>query len=467
MPLREGVGETYAKPHVIVVPRKFALFLEREANQRDMRRKYRNSTDKWRNGYGGDSVKPIYTGLLAEYGWHVFFGVDMDFGKFAQERGDFIINGASCDAKGTWSKRMKMLVRVDHNGDKKPDYYLFAHVDVETNLGQPQVTLRGMVSRNDVERSKVEKGYGDFSNYVVEDKALTEPKQARRTLFHEVSPQMIRYPGGKGKIAGPIISEFPAYSAGDMFAQVTEYREPFFGAGAIGLNILESLSPTIRVWLNDRDPGIFALWKTIASRTAVHSLIEKVSAYVPAAEDFYRFKEIDGADDLDMVTRAFHKIVLHQISFSGLGAMAGSAIGGRSQGNKKYSVGVRWNAATLRAKLLMNHKTLVKFGKNLKITGGDFEEVIGGASERCIIYADPPYWTMGPVLYKVSMSQSDHSRLARCMRASRSKSWFVSYDDCPEVRDLYQWASIQDLTITGTINGCRKNKEILIRRERR
>ena len=52
------------------------------------------------------------------------------------------------------------------------------------------------------------------------------------------------------------------------------------------------------------------------------------------------------------------------------------------------------------------------------------------------------------------------------MRASKS-AWYCSYDDCEPIRNLYQkeWADIQELTITGSINGCRTNREVLISRK--
>ena len=52
-------------------------------------------------------------------------------------------------------------------------------------------------------------------------------------------------------------------------------------------------------------------------------LVHKVQKYTPRPEDFYTYKE-DAPTDLEKA--AFQKLVLHQISYSGLGEAAGSPI---------------------------------------------------------------------------------------------------------------------------------------------
>ena len=93
---------------------------------------------------------------------------------------------------------------------------------------------------------------------------------------------MIRYPGGKAKLAEKILSRFPVYYAdGASLSAVTDYGEPFFGGGAIGLEVMRSLAASVRVWINDLDAGIHALWKAIADKDMSEKLIEKISVYKP------------------------------------------------------------------------------------------------------------------------------------------------------------------------------------------
>jgi len=454
--LVEGRGEVAVRGIPWLISGIERRYLWDVAKQRASRNGYEQRSS-WGRGSHSHGAKTHFIGLLGESAWCGYLGVPLDLSKKPQNGADIYIGDTSVEVKTS------KYVRVDHDRKIRPDYYAFASLDKRRGVLQ----LLGAATREMLTQCPVEKGIGDWYNYVLRNRILIPPKEAKAILYGRVSSQMIRYPGGKGKLADTITAEFPITAADDLFCEAYEYREPFFGAGAIGMIVLESMAPSSRVWINDLDRSIYAMWSVIASEKMSAELTKRVMSYIPNAEDFYRLKELEHSDsfDGDLVTSAFNKIVLHQISFSGLGPMAGSAIGGRFQQNVEYSVGVRWNAARLSSKIKKNHGILAKFGSNLRVTCEDFAEVIDGAPEKCVVYADPPYWGMGSVLYKMSLNAQDHARLSESLMETKSRSWFLSYDDCPEVRDLYGWADIRDLTISGTINSIkgRKNKEVLIR----
>jgi DNA adenine methylase len=279
---------------------------------------------------------------------------------------------------------------------------------------------------------------------------------------------MIRYPGSKEKLAAQIRSYFPDAFNGELFSGrgTWEYREPFFGSGAIGFRVLRRISHRCRIWLNDIDPGIAALWQCVRDDEAHRQLMVKVRRFTPNPETFYTFKEEDGRHELPIDQAAFRKLVLHRISYSGLGAMAGGPIGGKQQGNERYDVGCRWNAETINDLIRTLHHRLRAF-QDCRITSLDFGELIKDAPEECFIYVDPPYYAKGPELYKHSMSVADHERLASLLLETRA-SWVLSYDDHEEVRRLYQGCSIHEVggessyTIASTTKKRPKNREIVI-----
>lgn len=275
---------------------------------------------------------------------------------------------------------------------------------------------------------------------------------------------LLRYPGSKDKIASRIIAAFPDAVAVSLFQRAgLEYREPFFGSGAVGCDVLNALPRTSAVWLNDKDYWLACLWNTI--RDQPDELIDELQRMHPSVEGFYALKEQDGDRSPDPIVIAARKIALHQWSFSGLGAMAGGPIGGRKQ-SSEYNVDCRWNVTRLKAAIGERHKLFRCFPR-VNITTRDFAELIDSAPPSAFIYADPPYYEKGPELYKYSMTDEDHRRLAGSLRACRG-DWVLSYDDCAFVRELYEsWASIRpiDLTYTTAIakDGIRrKNREILI-----
>lgn len=273
---------------------------------------------------------------------------------------------------------------------------------------------------------------------------------------------MIRYPGSKAKIADRIIAQFPACVIDPLFqAERMEYREPFLGGGAIALRVLRCLPASASVWLNDKDFGLVCFWKAILD--APDELIEHIKAFRPTVEAFHEFKEFDGTTDRDPVLTGFRKFALHQLSFSGNGAMAGGPIGGKQQ-RSEFNVGCRW-APTRHARDVRRNNRLFRRFASVRITTRDFTDLTNDAPPHAFIYADPPYFKAGPQLYKYAFSEIDHRRLSESLRRCRAR-WVLSYDDHEAIRSLYPWAQIRSVELTYTTAVAkgrrRKNSELLI-----
>lgn len=279
---------------------------------------------------------------------------------------------------------------------------------------------------------------------------------------------LIRYPGSKEKLTQELFRFFPDEMILRMWSNAArwEYREPFFGAGAIGFKILGHLHRECAVWLNDFDADLVCLWQAV--HKSPNALCGFIHRFKPTTDQFYAFKASDGANaDCDPVERGFRKLALHRMSVSGFGVKSGGPIGGRNQTGKEYTVDCRWNPSRLKSDVAKLHKQLSKFG-NLQITCGDFSTVLSGAKATTFIYLDPPYFEKGSQLYKYPMNDDDHARLAWALRGTPAH-WVLSYDDHPRIRELYSWAKFNDLFITYTNavqeGGKRpKNREVAITR---
>lgn len=281
----------------------------------------------------------------------------------------------------------------------------------------------------------------------------------------------MRYPGSKAKLVKAIRGHFPASAvSGPLFHdRAFEYIEPFVGAGAVFLALiadpmcaLSAIPERCKVRLNDRDWSLVCWWRAIQAEH--ERLVEMIERFVPSVDAFRRFKEEDGRTDIDPVRAGFQKLALHQMSYSGIGAMAGGPLGGFLQSGDAYTVDCRWNADREIAHVLRVHRHMKRFA-DCRITCGDFAPVIKSGSRSSFVYADPPYYKAGPALYKYAFSDDDHRRLARCLRESRAR-WLLSYDDHPFIRDLYSWATSQNVDIVYTSAVARtkrrKNSELLI-----
>lgn len=277
---------------------------------------------------------------------------------------------------------------------------------------------------------------------------------------------LIRYPGSKAKLCGPILNLMPDEITLGLWAEACrwEYREPFFGSGAVGFRIMDSLSSKCKVWINDLDYWLVCLWNAV--KESPHELVELIKEFKPTAERFFEFKDQDGCKTIDPVLAGFKKLALHQMSVSGFGVKSGTCLGGRNQSNAKYPVDCRWNPITLTDHVLNRHRQLSRFGSGIRITCRDFSELLRDCPDRCFVYLDPPYVEKGGMLYKHSMCDSEHDRLAKHVLKLRCK-WMVSYDDHPLVRGLYKGCDIQEIEVkysnaTNAAGSRPKNKEIVI-----
>mgnify|MGYP001440887376 CR=1 FL=1 len=273
----------------------------------------------------------------------------------------------------------------------------------------------------------------------------------------------IRYPGGKSKLRAEILKQLDKqiYLGG---SKIIEYREPFFGGGSIGLKFLE-MNPYIhKAWINDKDVGVASLWTSVMRYH--DELKRKVVNFVPSVDIFYQYKDILLSNQpMDVVELGFMKLAVHQMSFSGLGVMAGGPIGGKTQlGN--YTIDCRWSADYICNKINKYHALFSRTNMYNNICSSfNFEKVLeDDIDDNALVYIDPPYYVKGNDLYIVKFEKSDHMRLAELLKCAKYR-WLLSYDDCEEVRELYNWAVIQPVGVNYTIKTSRNKSEVLIFRE--
>lgn len=281
-------------------------------------------------------------------------------------------------------------------------------------------------------------------------------------------PSIIRYPGSKAKLVRQIRSALPDWCQCDIGHEPmwmppvgSQYVEPFFGSGAVGLEVLEHVHRSVSVWINDLDYAMYAMWHSIAHE--MPALVRMVQEFEPTTAAFYELKEKDGQRSGCLTTDGFNKIALHRMSVSGFGRMAGGPIGGRNQGGN-YTVGCRWSPASIEQAIYNARATLRKF-EHLRITNMHVRDVLQDVNGSALVYLDPPYYVKGGQLYAHNMSHDEHVELATLLRSTPA-DWRLSYDDCPQIRDLYSWAEFQELEIryTNAVTDKRrpKNRELLI-----
>jgi len=217
-----------------------------------------------------------------------------------------------------------------------------------------------------------------------------------------------------------------------------EYREPLAG----GASVFFAKQKVKFNWLNDIDPNLMTTYKVMADPVLRFKLVEMLSKEEASPE---RHEEVSALSPKNELEIAFKYYYLNRTSFSG--KMRAPAWGYRP---KRSLPPNRW------------HERIIPCGKRLegvKLTNLDFSEVIEvpALGERVLMYIDPPYYhTRQENHYAFPFSLTDHERLARLLQRTGFK-FFLSYDDCREVRDLYKWANIHEIKFFYRIDNSRNN----------
>lgn len=248
-----------------------------------------------------------------------------------------------------------------------------------------------------------------------------------------------RYPGGKFyalKFILPMLDCVPH----------DEYREPFVGGGSIFFG-----KPKAKVnWINDIEPDLIETYKAIADDLRCKKLCDRVSKEIATKERHLEIKEYKPQDRDDL---AFKTYYLNRTSYSGIinKPAWGYEIG-------KSSPPENWHRFLLKANKKLNQT---------KVTCIDFEEVISENGKGIVLmYLDPPYFLADQKrAYTKHFILDDHYRLENCIQ--KTNHYFcLSYDNCPEIKNLYKWANIYErswLYNTANSSGPRKiGKELLI-----
>ncbi len=250
-----------------------------------------------------------------------------------------------------------------------------------------------------------------------------DPKQPLR------SP--LRYPGGKTRVAKMFAPHIPPH---------TDYREIFAGGAAIFF-----FTPKARNnWINDLHPGLYALWRTLRDNfDAFAGKCREQNGDRRQRFNYWAFERTDlmtarGTDHL--LERAMQYYYLNRTVWGGR-----VVFDPKRKSRLYFSNPEGWSK--LDKKLAHLEQVSAKL-QGVRITCQSYEKCLAGATADTFIYADPPYYreSTGHItdkLYDKSFDKACHRRLAAALGAIPAKV-MISYDDCPEARELYPgWRFIE------------------------
>jgi DNA adenine methylase len=235
----------------------------------------------------------------------------------------------------------------------------------------------------------------------------------------------LRYPGGKGAL----YSRLRRLIRSSGLSGCT-YVEPYAGGVGAGLGLLVT-GQVERVVINDLDPAIYAFWATLTEDP--ESLIEKIATAKLSVAEWRRQREIYlDQEGSNLASRGFATFYLNRTNHSGV--LNGGPIGGLDQ-TGKYKIDARFNRAELSERI----RVLGLYAAKIEVCAEDGVSVIRrhGRKKNTFIYADPPYFEKAGSLYLNAFGSEDHERLAKALNKLAGQPWLLTYDDVPEVHELY------------------------------
>lgn len=237
---------------------------------------------------------------------------------------------------------------------------------------------------------------------------------------------ILRYPGSKARFVG-LIEE----SIRRNKLAVEVFAEPFCGGASVSIALLEK-GIVQSIALNDADPLIAHLWDTIFS---IHNewLAEQVITVPLTIDEWRRQKALEPSSPREAALKGLY---LNRTSFNGILHKAGP-LGG--WGQEKRQVGVRFN----REKLATRIRELAQLSDRVvAVSCNDWRTFCKRIQREfsAFFYFDPPYYHKADALYGYYFNEAEHEEL-RDYLARLEEPWMLSYDDAPEIRELYDFKS--------------------------
>jgi len=233
--------------------------------------------------------------------------------------------------------------------------------------------------------------------------------------------------------------------------------EPYAGGASVALYLLVN-GYVKEITINDFDRTIYAFWYSILSDT--ERFCRKIKNTEITVENWKKFKKIHkNKKAANLFDLGFATFFLNRTNHSGV--LDGGVIGGKDQ-KGKYKINCRFNKESLIERI----KFIASYRVNIHLYNLDALDLIKkiqreSVNRNTIFYFDPPYYLKGPSLYMNHYKNSDHKRVSEEIKRMRNARWIVSYDNVPEIKNLYKDIKKKEYSLLHTANEIRIGKEIL------
>lgn len=238
----------------------------------------------------------------------------------------------------------------------------------------------------------------------------------------------LRYPGGKAKLTGFIKRLL-------LTNNLTggHYVEPYAGGASVALSLLFE-GYVSQIYINDFDRSVYAFWHSVLFET--EGLCRLVRDTCVSADEWYRQKAIQRASqECSLLELGFSTFFLNRTNRSGIISSGGMIGGTRQIGTWKLDA--RYNKIGLIERITR----IAVYRNRIALYGLDaanlLQKLLPLLPSSTFVYLDPPYYVKGRRrLYANYYAHPDHVEIGKLL-SSTMAYWLVTYDDTPEIRDIY------------------------------
>ena len=238
----------------------------------------------------------------------------------------------------------------------------------------------------------------------------------------------LRYPGGKGRLAPfmKLLIQKTGHTGG-------VYIEPFAGGAGIAINCLLN-GVVSEIVINDLDKGIYSFWRSILSDT--ERFVNDIMTVPLNIDEWKKQHQIYLTNNQKYSYElGFATFYLNRTNRSGI--ITGGMIGGKEQSGK-WTLDIRFNREALASRIC----SLSAYKSKIHIYNQDvcsfLLHYIQKYTGNTLVYFDPPYYVKGRELYLNFFKHADHVRIRSEIEQLGNVDWVITYDDCPEILDLYR-----------------------------
>lgn len=262
----------------------------------------------------------------------------------------------------------------------------------------------------------------------------------------------LRYPGGKGKLAGYFKR---IYEENSLLGSI--YVEPYAGGASVALSLLIERYAS-KVIINDIDLAIYAFWHSVVNET--EDLCRLIRDTPVDVNNWELQRNVQKErDNYNLLELGFSTFFLNRSNRSGI--LDGGVIGGKSQSGK-WKINTRFN----KNELISRIQRISQYRDKIELYNLDALELINKITDElprnAFVYFDPPYYTKGKALYLNFYKEADHTSVANRIGQITPQKWVVTYDGIDFIEKLYGRYRQVKYTLRYSASEARTGEEVMI-----